>query len=403
MDFKDRKSLYRLFFFLHPSSNGSHPLVPILHPRFSILLLLIGILLVGAVINHAGGITQPVSKSQSANFDLHADAVSSNLKNDIFWEEKEPSSPPPLAVVEQGSRDNAEVVTDKQPQEPAKPDPPLERTPDLPPDVPMPESNPEPKILVDDGGPAKDLPDPPVQSTGKKQEPELTKEALANEEKPDEVKQATVQNTETEQQPDLDDTVRDLHRGDTPMRNTWRVLGLNTVLAAALTATPGLAADTDKLQDKDKQDLAEIKRLLEGISKSLESLGRMEREIEDLRFDRDVRVKSMQAEFSDLKKQVAKMREDMDRLFNADGSRRTAFSSPNATATTATGTIKFVSTYMDPVNVIVGDALYEVPPGQTIALTRPAGALTYEVPISGKKANRILAANETITVRIFPQ
>jgi hypothetical protein len=189
------------------------------------------------------------------------------------------------------------------------------------------------------------------------------------------------------------------------MRNTWRMLGLNTILAAALTATPALAADTDnKVQDKDKQDLAEIKRLLEGISKSLESLGRMEREIEDLRFDRDVRVKSMQGEFSDLKKQVAKMREDMDRLVNPDGSRRTAFSSPSATTNAGTGTIKLVSTYMDPVNVIINNRVYEVPPGQTLLLNRePAGQFVYEVPVSGKRATRTLAANETFTISLFPQ
>jgi hypothetical protein len=399
MEDKNRKSLYRLFLFLHPKENGSHPLSSILHARFPILLLLTGIVLAGAVISHAGGIIQPVPKCQSSGFDLHADALSLNLKNDNLLPERDPPSPPPLAVVEQDQSAN-ELASAKQHPEPAKSDPPIDGTPDLPPDGPMPESNPEPKIVVDDRGPAKDLPDPPIEKA-EKPETEVTKDLPAVEEKLDEIKLAVTENTENVARYDLDDTVRDLHRGDTPMRNTWRMLGLNAILATALTAAPALAADTDKQQDK---DLTEIKRLLEGINKSLGSLDRMEREIEDLRFDRDVRVKSMQAEFSDLKKQVAKMREDMDRLVNPDGSRRTAFSSPSATTNAGTGTIKLVSTYTDPVNVIINNRVYEVPPGQTVLLNRePAGQFVYEVPVSGKRATRTLAANETFTINLFPQ
>ncbi|MFL5240914.1 MAG: hypothetical protein ACJ8FY_02295 [Gemmataceae bacterium] len=187
------------------------------------------------------------------------------------------------------------------------------------------------------------------------------------------------------------------------MRSTWRFLGLNAVLAAALTASPVLAVDPEKPLDKDKQDLAEIKRLLEGINKSLGSLDRMEREIEELRFDRDVRVKSMQAEISELKKQVGKMKDGLDRVVGPDGSRRTAFSPPAEGAPAlGLGTVKVVSTYPQPVDVIVNDRTYPVQPGQTAVIRIPAGSFTYEVPISGIKKFRQVAANETMTITVFP-
>src|SRR5262249_4851053 len=161
------------------------------------------------------------------------------------------------------------------------------------------------------------------------------------------------------------------------MRTTWRVLGLNAVLAAALAASPALAADPEKTADKDK-DLAEIKKLLDGINRSLGGLDRMEREIEDLRFDRDVRVRSMQAEVSDMKKQIARMREDLDRLLGPEGSRRTAFSPPNPGTSGPTGTIRLVNTYMVPVSVFINDQEYVVEPGQTRnVIGVPAGRFNY--------------------------
>jgi hypothetical protein len=200
MEDKNRKSLYRLFFFLHPSSHGTHPLSSILQPRFSILLLLAGILLAGIVITHAGGITAPASKSQSLDFDLHADALPSNLKND-YLPESDPHSSAPASVVEQ-DQTTKELGSAKLLPEAAKADPPLEGTPDLPPDVPMPESTLEPKIVVEDVASAKGL--PPVQE--RKPEPEPTKDVPAVEEKPDAVKEVTTENTDSEAQSDLDDT-----------------------------------------------------------------------------------------------------------------------------------------------------------------------------------------------------
>src|SRR5262249_54568788 len=162
--------------------------------RFSILLLLTGIVLAGAVISHAGGIIQPAPKSQSSGFDLHADALSLNLKNDNLLPERDPPSPASLAFVEQDQSAN-ELVSAKQHPEPAKSDPQIDGTPDLPPDEPMPESNPEPKMVVDDRGPAKDLPDTPIE-TGEKPETEVTKDVTAVEEKLDEIKLAVTENTE---------------------------------------------------------------------------------------------------------------------------------------------------------------------------------------------------------------
>jgi len=285
---------------------------------------------------------------------------------------------------------------------PAKSNPPAEMVPDLPPpDDLKPDSKQEPKITIDDPVPAKDLADPP---TAPKEKTEAAPDLPPEEKKEPEMQPVPAALHDSAAELEFDDTVRDVHRGNTPMRNTWRLLSLNAVLAAALTASPAVAVDTDKPPDKDKQDLAEIKRLLEDIKKSLGSLDRLEREIEELRFDRDVRVKSIQAEIIDLKRQVARMKDDMDRVVSPNGSRRTAFSPPTDGAPALpSGTVRIVSTYPQSADVIVNDRTFLVQPYQTVVTRVPAGSFVYEVPSSGRRATRPLAAGETFTITLFPQ
>jgi hypothetical protein len=336
---------------------------------------LLGFLLAGAVVNGACGITPPRSENQTSDFGLQAGVPSFTL-------------------------DGSNVLARS--DSTAKSDPPPEAAPDLPPpDDLKPDSKQEPKITIDDAVPAKDLPDPP---TAPKEKIAVAPDLPPEEKKETEMQPVPAALPDAAFELELDDTVRDVHRGNTPMRNTWRLLGLNAVLAAALTASPAVAIDPEKPQDRDKQDLAEIKRLLEGINKSLGSLDRLEREIEELRFDRDVRVKSMQAEIIDLKRQIARMKDDMDRVVSPNGSRRTAFSPPtDAAPALPSGTVRIVSTYPQPADVIVNDRTFLVQPYQTVVTRIPAGSFTYEVPISGKRATRQLTANDTFMITLFPQ
>jgi len=372
---REGNSAYRFFLFLRSSSSNFHPLSSIFYPRFSIFAILLGFLLAGAVVNGACGITPPRSKNQSSDFGLQAGVPSFTL-------------------------DGSNLLARS--DSPAKSDSPPEAAPDLPPpDDLKPDSEQEPKITIDDPVPAKDLPDLP---TAPKVKTEAAPDLPPEEKKEPEMQPVSAALHDSDAELELDDTVRDVHRGNTPMRNTWRLLGLKAVLVAALTASPAVAIDPEKPLDKDKQDLAEIKRLLEGINKSLGSLDRLEREIEELRFDRDVRVKSLQAEIIDLKRQVARMKDNLDRVVGPDGSRRTAFSPPtDAAPPLPSGTVRIVSTYPEPAEVIVNDRTFLVQPFQTVVTRIPAGSFTYEVPISGKRANRTLAANDTFKITLFPQ
>src|SRR5437764_1110703 len=58
--------------------------------------------------------------------------------------------------------------------------------------------------------------------------------------------------------------LRDPHSGETPMMRTWKMLGLNTLLAALFAASPGFARDTSALSSDAEK--------LEGIQKQLNEL-----------------------------------------------------------------------------------------------------------------------------------
>src|SRR5260370_30515574 len=205
-------SAYRFFLFLRSSSSSFHPLSSIFYPRFSIFAILLGFLLAGAVVNGACGITPPRSKNQFSDFDLQAGVPSFTL-------------------------DGSNLLARS--DSPAKSDAPPETAPDLPPpDDLKPDSKQEPRITIDDPVPAKDLPDPPTSPQ--------EKTAAAPDLPPEEKKEPEMQPVpaalhDTAAELEFDDTVCDVHRGNTPMRNTWRLLSLNAVLAAALTASPAVA------------------------------------------------------------------------------------------------------------------------------------------------------------------
>src|SRR5262249_28661237 len=67
------------------------------------------------------------------------------------------------------------------------------------------------------------------------------------------------------------ESVRDPHRGDTPMTRTWRAAGFSALLAAAFAAPPTLA-DSDKGPKKDSEKLDESLKQLEKILTRLDGI-----------------------------------------------------------------------------------------------------------------------------------
>jgi hypothetical protein len=179
------------------------------------------------------------------------------------------------------------------------------------------------------------------------------------------------------------------------METTWRLCGLSSVLIVALTAAPAFAIDPEK-----SKDLADIQKQLERIQASLDKDLKDLRE--DVNFERKVRIPSLEREISDLKLQVFRMGEELERLrATTSSSARTSF---YAGPSGPTGSIRLRNTYLTPITFLINDRLYEVPAGGEMTLNnQPAGEFTYEVIGVQPRLRRNLVANRTFYIDVFPR
>jgi hypothetical protein len=179
------------------------------------------------------------------------------------------------------------------------------------------------------------------------------------------------------------------------MITNWPLSALSTFLALALTAAPAFAVDPEK-----SKDLADIQKQLEKIQAALDKDLKDLRE--DVKFDRTVRIPSLEREISDLKLQVFRMGEEIERLRStASASARTSY---YAGPSGPTGAIRLRNTYLTPVTFLINDRLYEVPSGGELTLNnQPAGEFTYEVIGVQPRLRRTLVANRTFYIDVFPR
>jgi hypothetical protein len=179
------------------------------------------------------------------------------------------------------------------------------------------------------------------------------------------------------------------------MWTTWRLIGLSSVLALALTAAPAFAVEPEK-----PKDLADIQKQLDQIQTMLDR--DLRRLSEDFTFDHKVRIPSLEAEIRDLKLQVFRLGEEVERLRTTTSSsaRTSYYAGPSA----PTGSIRLRNTYLTPVTFLINDHPYEVQSGGDLTLNnQPAGEFTYEVLRVQPRVRRMLAANRTLYIDVYPR
>lgn len=193
-------------------------------------------------------------------------------------------------------------------------------------------------------------------------------------------------------------SIRTPHRGDSPMMQHWRMLGLHTVLAGVLTAAPGSAAD-QKNVEPNKDDVI-VKQLAE-LKKSIEQLNESVKTLRTDNLNADLKATKAQTEVEELKKQINQIRLDLDELKKTASTVKAFSIQPDGKAATVTGRIRLINTYVEPITVLVNNKVYHLQP-QEIRLSEPvpAGNFTYEVlGVQGPRV-RQLASNETFTINV---
>jgi len=206
--------------------------------------------------------------------------------------------------------------------------------------------------------------------------------------------------------------IRDPHRGDTPMKRTWKMLGVNTLLAALLTAGPSPGQAKGPGSDGQKSDgipkptseskkLDDIQSQLEELKKEVKKAGAaladIRRDLRGREIDANVRDQSTLSQINELRDEIGRLRAEIDGLRRRPpATTREAGSAP---VDTATGRVEMVNTYPTEVGIVVNGRTYRVRPGE-IRVTEPipTGTFTYEVLNYAPQRTRTLAANKTYTI-----
>jgi hypothetical protein len=173
------------------------------------------------------------------------------------------------------------------------------------------------------------------------------------------------------------------------MCNTTKRLALFVALAlmpasSAFAQTEDAAAAPDAL----RRELDELKKELDGLRQDI--------------------ARSFQAAKKDidsLAEQVANLRKEMEDL------RKQQQQSPPPTTrssrlapTPSYGTIRLINAYVEPVQIVVNESTYRLAPGETRLLRgQVPGPFTYEVSGIKPAVERVLAANEIFTIRVYPR
>jgi hypothetical protein len=179
------------------------------------------------------------------------------------------------------------------------------------------------------------------------------------------------------------------------------VLGLQTVLAAALAAAPSSSYALDdqnqgkegkpgKNSDTKEPTLKDLKESLDKITRDL-----------DLIRPKVIDASLLADDIKKLKEQVARLQADVDALRNRPSS-STSLYGPTAAGT---GHVRLENIYPGEITVVLNQTRYPLAPGQTMTVSVPAGPFTYQVVnIPGFPVrNRDVLPNETFSITVFPQ
>lgn len=162
-------------------------------------------------------------------------------------------------------------------------------------------------------------------------------------------------------------------------------IGASTLLAIALTAVPARADDSDKPKSTEDR-LTAIEAQLKKVTDSLNAL---------------LAIQKLQGDVNEMKDTVARLQRDLETMRGKmDSQTRTAFSPPIG----GTGRIRLLNQYSSPMTMVVNGISYRLDPGRERVLdAQPAGPFTYEVLGVQPAITRVLAANETFTIFVYPR
>jgi hypothetical protein len=170
------------------------------------------------------------------------------------------------------------------------------------------------------------------------------------------------------------------------MIRTWKWLGLQAVLCAALTAAPTFAGpienpgpDGDKAPDTISRQLAELQKTLNAIQEQLKAL-------EARRVDSDLRVQSLTQRVDALERKVGITPPS------------TSLYPPGAT-----GTVQLVNDYSTPIDFLIGSTLYRLRPGERRDLTLPLGTFSFRIlDVAGyqNQQMRLLTGDRPYVIRV---
>jgi hypothetical protein len=204
---------------------------------------------------------------------------------------------------------------------------------------------------------------------------------------------------------------RNPHPGETPMTRIWKLIGLNTLAAALLTAGPSLA-DTDgqpsTAKGLDTKVLEEIQKQLVELRKDSNTSGTalkgIELELRNLRAESVIRDQERQTQITDLKNDVARLQIELNIL--RDGSktetRQPLYPAPQPEP--AMGRVEMVNTYSTEVGIRVNRRTYRLAPNETrLSEPIPAGQFSFEVFNVAPEKTRQVAANKVYTIWVHPQ
>jgi hypothetical protein len=181
-----------------------------------------------------------------------------------------------------------------------------------------------------------------------------------------------------------EETFRYSPRGETPMIRNWKMIGLQTVLAAALAASPNPTYAQEGSEGKKNSDekagpsLKDLKKSLDSIQKDVEKISAMAEHFKKIHD----RVDRLQKELNESR-----------RAFGRDPTRP------------ASGRVRLVNTFPGEMRIVLNSIVYPLAPQETRDVPVPAGRFAYEVlNIQGfGTRTRDILANETFTITVHPQ
>lgn len=191
------------------------------------------------------------------------------------------------------------------------------------------------------------------------------------------------------------------------MTRTWKLLGVNAVLAGALAATPAIA-QTPETPAK-PPDAATLAKQLDDLKKGVDALRDqvlgLAKDFDKDRTERqsmEVRFQQALADLAELKKQMSQVRTDMDGMRSR--STTSGYTPAPPAGLSSAGRLRLINSYLEPVTVVVNSKAYPLQPGETRFTDQmAAGSFNYEVVGVQPLQTRTLAPGETFTVTVYPR